>query len=955
MAQRLTDKDILDANKLYNSGFFKEAYVAFEQLTPRLLAEKDTIRWMLSLGRTIENRMYFQNRLSGADSILQVAAQMIHQRSEPLAQALLYNFMGIHREFTNQPDSALFYLLKAEELMPLHKDLVSLRAETAQNIGNVYRWSFYNFYQAEKFYRHAIALLEGKEDNRLLASVCYNLATVLRLKGDYEGGLEMAYKSISLHQKLLSNTERLTINSYWAIANIYFETERFDKAIQIVLTLLDGLEKKYDPLSEELLDYYHNISAYYFEIGDYRNGAFFLNKASRIVEYNKIGGLRFSDHLFLLGVSGTMSKYWKEAEENFTNCEEIRLRSYGDKHPKTGQLWYAMSRLYWTQGQKNKALDFAQKSVSAYLSNFKYDDSFTNPDTITYSGKGLVNSFTRKGDILLDIYTDSKQTRYLYQAFDTYQQALKVIQLNRENFEEERSQLLAASFSKKVYEKALHCLYLLQENSPKSKTNGLAFSIMGQSKAALLREQINKSTLLRSLGVPDSIMALEADLLSSLSILHNHLQEEDIEISNVLEIRGEIFIKNQLLDKLKLHLESNYPIYAELRFGKKNTNSEEVKKRLGSQEASLVEYFWGENALYALVMGSDFERLYQFSQTKEDQDRLKVLLGKTKEFSPYLSDFQLFTNNAWLVYQHCWEPFESNLTKKVIVIPDGALAFLPFEVLLTKPFEGNSPDYKTLSYLIKDKQINYNYSSDLKIQIEKTSKEVLAMSYSEPNAPEEKGFDPLLGAFDEVNKIGEFMNGEFLAGAKASKEYFINNAHRFGYLHLALHGVGDTAAAHKSYIHFRGGAGDGNLYVNELYGLHLAGAKVMLSACETGVGEQFSGEGVYSIGRAFLQAGASSVVQTLWKVSDRASLEVISHYYKLIGDNKEAGTALRESKLQFLLNADELSAHPAFWASWCYIGEETHQTSLPLTHWFGYLAALTLLILIAWLVYRSLR
>jgi len=932
--QNLVDIDFEKANKLYSDGFFKEAYVAFEQVAPKLLAEKKMDLWTSAVGRCAENQMYFLGETSKADSLLKIIERQIQNSKSQHAFSILYFFKGNYHDFIAQPDSALHYLALAEKLSLKMNDSPIFKAEMAQSIGNVYRWSFYNFYQAEKYYRAANTLLENSSESRLLASVCYNLATVLRLKGDYEGGLEMAYKSLALYKKIPSNTERQTINIYTAIANIYFETERFEKAIETLSPLLKLLENMHGRYSPEMLGYHHNIIAYFYKMEDYRNSDSHLTLIKNIIDKNNLEGQALADYYFQLGIGETATQNWSRADNSFIKCEDLRLSLFGTSHPQLGQVWFARSELFALQKKHIKALEYIQKSIYAYLPQFDYANDLVNPDTLTYSGKDLANAFVLKGDILLEMYKSNKQTRFLFQAFDTYQKAMEVIRLNRMDFEQEQSQLFAASYSKKIYEKALQCLYILQENSPKNKTDGLAFEIMGQSKATLLKEQINKSALFKSLGVPDSILTEEANLRSAISILQNHLRELGGQAQMEMVIREKIFIKNQMLEKLKTYLISNYPIYSELRFGKQNIKAADVKMRLAEKEATLVEYFWGENTLFALVIGADFEKLYSFPQTKESYTHLKVLIQSTRKFSSELTDFQSFTNSSSYIYKKWWQPFDSLLTEKVSVVPDGPLSFLPFDVLLSQPVKSSFPNYKTLPYLILKRQINYNYSSDLKGVKKSDSKTILAMGYSAPGLPKEDGFDPLEGAYIEIERISKLMEGEFLTGTEASKIYFQENASRFGYLHLALHGVGDTTTFYKSHIHFRGQSLENNdLYINELYGLRLNGTQVMLSACETGLGEEFSGEGVYSLGRAFLQAGASSVVQTLWKVPDQVSLRIITDYYQLISNKTEAGTALRKSKMQFLQQSDELNSHPAFWAAWCYIGEENEEPFSPFTYW----------------------
>jgi CHAT domain-containing protein len=118
----------------------------------------------------------------------------------------------------------------------------------------------------------------------------------------------------------------------------------------------------------------------------------------------------------------------------------------------------------------------------------------------------------------------------------------------------------------------------------------------------------------------------------------------------------------------------------------------------------------------------------------------------------------------------------------------------------------------------------------------------------------------------------------------------------------------------------KAGADDGILTALEASGLNLWGTKlVVLSACDTGVGEVRNGEGVYGLRRAFVLAGAESLVMSLWPASDYTTRELMTHYYQNLKKGLGRGAALRLVQLDMLRRDPKL--HPFYWANFIQSGE----------------------------------
>jgi CHAT domain-containing protein len=175
-------------------------------------------------------------------------------------------------------------------------------------------------------------------------------------------------------------------------------------------------------------------------------------------------------------------------------------------------------------------------------------------------------------------------------------------------------------------------------------------------------------------------------------------------------------------------------------------------------------------------------------------------------------------------------------------------------------------------------------------------------------------------------------------GAEASPARLAGDLKAYSIVHLAAHGYVDREFPQRSGIALAFTPGhDGYFTIANTLDVDLDANLVVLSACETGQGEVLRGEGVQSLARAFLYAGARGVVASLWPVDDRATAELMeSLYRRALGQDPSLPQALREAKLEVRRKKEvrgikaktaggettspfELG-HPYFWAPFIYVG-----------------------------------
>ena len=148
---------------------------------------------------------------------------------------------------------------------------------------------------------------------------------------------------------------------------------------------------------------------------------------------------------------------------------------------------------------------------------------------------------------------------------------------------------------------------------------------------------------------------------------------------------------------------------------------------------------------------------------------------------------------------------------------------------------------------------------------------------------------------------------------------------QYRYIHFATHGLADSERPELSTIALsrydeQGRPQDGFLYAHEVYNLDLPAELVTLSACETGLGKLIRGEGLVSLTRGFMYAGAARVVVSLWGVNDRATAELMEKFYRrMLVEGERPAAALRSAQVEMW--RDKRWAAPYYWAAFTLQGE----------------------------------
>jgi len=342
----------------------------------------------------------------------------------------------------------------------------------------------------------------------------------------------------------------------------------------------------------------------------------------------------------------------------------------------------------------------------------------------------------------------------------------------------------------------------------------------------------------------------------------------------------------------------------------------DIKDNLVSENSALLNYFVGDSRVFVVCITASNHHVYQFPKA-ELRSSIQTLLGIVTE-KP--EDVQGFIHNSNQLYDAYVAAIINQLPVNIdelVIIPDGAFSYLPFSLLVKE--SPNSKDWRPdLPYLLKDYAITYGYSASLLIQHKS------AGTSASPNVI---GFAPEFDRFQnysnlnnkaELNKITDHYPVTAYLEDKAIRSVFFNQFANNDILHLATHAEANSIHPDSSFIVFS----DSLVYLKEIYQRSSNACMAVLSACETGVGNLQRGEGLFSLARAFTNAGIPSTTMSMWKVSDQATSQLMSAYYQYLSEGNTKHRALQKAKLRYMTDAERASDNnPRNWASFLHYGD----------------------------------
>ena len=353
----------------------------------------------------------------------------------------------------------------------------------------------------------------------------------------------------------------------------------------------------------------------------------------------------------------------------------------------------------------------------------------------------------------------------------------------------------------------------------------------------------------------------------------------------------------------------------------------------------MIEFFYGDSTLYLLAVNpeADGDKFYKVEELTSVKSLVSTFLNSVHgdfNINNIEQDLDVFYKTASELNRILLEPALVDKKfirdyQKLIVVPDGILSFVPFEAFIQEAPNDKAIDFKKLTYLVRKYSFSYSFSSQ--VLMESNAEEftdyggnTLIFSYGQDEQGAQVTNGTINGTSEESEYIASLMPATVFSGKEATKLNFKQHANEADIIHLALHGKANVENPLKGSIIFNSNGNSSaydHLYSYELMNYNLKARLAVLSACETGMGKIYEGEGVYNLARGFRYAGCPTLISSLWRIDDRSTALIVKGFYQQLAFGKNLDDALKQSKNQYINSADELLAHPRYWAGMLLIGE----------------------------------
>jgi CHAT domain-containing protein len=726
------------------------------------------------------------------------------------------------------------------------------------------------------------------------ASAAYRRATNLaRMNGEYQKALQYGQKALAMAQA--AQDPALQVAAIVQLSFVYTQIRQKEKKKELLEKGVELVKKVPPGMSKQLMEanLYRELGSVYLAQGD-------TDKAIEYIAYSlqaqesrlallkrrgqpNSGGFRRTVHNTALSyqrlgkaytAKGNSAEAIKAYEKSLAIAEEYKLQS-GTKEMVQQQL----AELYLEQKDFSRARDNAAQAL-------KLAEHRQHAIVIWGASKLM-------GDLL-------RQTEGPSAALPYYQRAITVIESSRAGLESEELRIGFFEGKGPVYTGMI-----LAHIEGKNWEEAFNFSERARSRAFLdvlgSKVQLAAGSLLeeeRSLQARISGLRARMSAVDQIDADDEATEEDQEQLKEALAAAQQAYsdhlAKVRKANKEQASLMNVEPL-----------TLKEVQEQLDPRE-TVLEYYVARNQILLWIV--EKERINGVVIRVPRRDLVARITALRNRISQPDQPADLKKRSQEL-YKLLVAPALPHIRgKELIIVPHDVLHYLPFQALLSA--QGR--------YLIEDYPIRFLSSASLMQftrEKRRASREsTLAMGNPSLGDPAYE----LRFAEREVRELAQiYSKSDVFLREQATKSKAVSLSPTHDVLHFAVHAeFNEEDPMSSALLLAQEGIDDGRLKVGEIFSLNLKADMVVLSACETGLGKNNSGDEIIGLTRAFIYAGTPSVITTLWKVNDRASYELMSVFYSSLKTMKKS-EALRHAQLATMKEFPQ----PFFWAAYGLTGE----------------------------------
>ena len=616
----------------------------------------------------------------------------------------------------------------------------------------------------------------------------------------------------------------------------------------------------------------------------------------------------------------------------------------------------------WLSGEKQKGVGFYQQALALLQT---------------------IGDRTGQANTLYNIAIVERDLARLDDARSHIESAIDIIENQRASIKRQELRTSFFASSQDYYELYTDLLMQLHKLNPSAGYDASALQSVERARARSLLELLAEAGADIRQGVEPALLERERSLQRSISAK----SERQIQLLNGQHTAEQAAaIKKELDDLLaqyqqaQAQVRASSPRYAALTQPRPLT-LKEIQQQVLDADTLLLEYSLGKRQSYVWVVSPTAISSYELPASGEVESAARhfyeLLIAPNEQVTPQSRGLRVVKAQA---QNERLEEANSRLsqmllgavskqlgTKRLLIIADGALQYIPFAALLNPAGSPLVIDHEILSLPSASTIAVIRQESRQRIQPTKTIA-VLAdpvfdssderIVNNNRKAPESSPPAAVRGENDARIKVLEpriekaltqpTLRIQRLPGTKkeageilslvadkdrlealsfrASRETAMGHElEQFRYLHFATHGFLDSVRPELSgivlsMVNEKGEPENGFLLAHEIYNLKLPAELVVLSACETGLGKQIRGEGLVGLTRGFMYAGAQRVVVSLWSVDDEATKELMVAFYKgMLKEGMRPPAALRAAQIKMWTQKQWRA--PYYWAAFVLQGE----------------------------------